>query len=469
MSDYIDRAAKILRAHGISEDEAVKILSTDTNAPGFDLNGHVKMLRNYGISEDDVVGLLAGDTPEPKAIAETGTPVGAVKAMVPMLGAGLGGVGARALGQAVIPRAMAYVGPLVAGAGEAAGAFGGNLAIGQKPKDAAVNALIAGGIGAGTELGAQEVGRGFSRAGRVTPRTMNETLGQGGFQRARTTLAGVGENELIGEARTAASKATKARIETSPGRVAAKAKISAFDTANPDSPIDFAPIKNKILSMVDKRATSTGRIAVNNQLESIAERIPERGSMDDLDFFIREHTEPVKGQVKNLEASLPANVQKSIVSFSRGYRNQLLPEAKADFASASRYLKSTKMLRSMLVDKEGNLKRGVENVWRQIPRNKVILEAFQNFDQVHGTNFADRALDLARRANWSPGDAASALGMVDASVGWLGRAVNTGTRGIGKAFITGAIPAGRSAAGLAAFHQAMTTPIKKQPAPSETP
>jgi hypothetical protein len=303
---------------------------------------------------------------------------------------------------------------------------------------------------------------------------MRETLGQGGFRRLRTTIGGVGDEEIINEAEQLRRMGAKARVEKSPGRIAAERKMAAFDKSQTTTRevyeppmstrteevggVDFAPIKQRILKLVDDRATSTGRVAVNEQLRRTAERLPERGTMDDLDHFIREYTEPIKGQVQNLEASLPTAVQQKIVAGARRYRNSLLPEAKPDFAKAQAYMKATKNIRSMLVDKNGDLKKSAEGVWRSIPRNKVVLRSFQEYDRVHGTEFAEKALDLARRANWTPGDGATALGMIDASVGWFGRAAATTSRAVGKGLVSSAIPAGRSAAAAAAFYNAMSNP-----------
>lgn len=447
-------------------------------------------LINAGFSPDEAEGIVAevlvGEAPgTPSLVSQQPLSAGggleqmkrAAQVVIPGVASAAGGSLARMGLVHFAPKAAPYVGPLVSGVGEATGSFLGSIGTGVPPKEAVRGAAITGGVGVGVEGGLQALGRGFSRAGRVTPRTVRETQQQGGFNRLRTTFRGVGDREYLEEAKRLERGSTLKRVDKSPGRMRAESKMRDFDVANPEQtttvpgppvgfipgrqvpgapqtvtqgPVDFEPIRQRILSLVDDRATSTGRIAVNNQLRGMADRIPESGTMDDLDFFIREQTEPIRGQVQNLEAALPASVQQRIVSFARGYRNRILPEARRDFAAASRYLAATKRIRSMLVDKSGNLRRGVEGVWRQIPRNKVVMEAFENYDKVHGTNFANRALDLARRANWSPGDGATALGMLDAGVGWWGRAAATTSRAVGKVLTISAIPAGRIAAGMTA-------------------
>lgn len=457
-------------------------------------------LQRAGYSDDErlmVLDQLIGDDPNlPLPLRRGGSSememlTGAAQAIVPAAGAAIGGsLGRMALGK-IAPKTLPYLGPAASAVGEFTGAFAGGLPF-QTPTEAATGAALSGITGLGVEGGLQMSGRAFGRAGKVTPRTMRETTAQGGFNRLRTMMGGVGEEEIVNEAEQLRRMATKARVEKSPGRVAAESKMRAFDESaaakvpiedvearynagvyDPEimrggklqtpqtihereiAAVDMAPIKQRILSLVDKDATSTGRIAVNNQLKGIAERLPERGTMADLDHFIREHTEPIKGQVQNLEASLPTGVQQKIVAGARRYRNTLLPEAKTDFAQAQNYMKATKNIRSMLVDKNGDLRKGAENIWRGIPRNKVVLRSLQEYDRVHGTKFAEKALDLARRANWTPGDAQDALGMIDASAGWWRRATALTARSVGKGLIGAAIPAGRAAAATTAFYSAM--------------
>lgn len=444
---------------------------------------------------------------------------GVAQAIVPASTAALGGSLTRYGLSKMAPKLLQYAGPELSAIGEGTGAFLGGLATGQTPQQAGEGALLSGVAGGLTERGVQETGRAFARAGKVTPRTMRETLQQGGFKRLGTTMSGIGEEAYINEAEALRQMAQKARVDKSPGRLAAQRQMREFDAANtqtvtergpltpegqslvkaqrqaglladeaenlghPDaakmraysdllqseSPtytsvnrrvggIDFSPVKQRILRLVDNRATDPGRIRVNQQLRDLADRLPDRGTMADLDFHIREHTEPIKGQVQNLEASLPTGIQQKVVAGMRQYRNQLLPEAKQNFARASNYLKATKRIRAMLVDKNGDLRTQAEGIWRQIPRNKVILRSFEEYDRVHGTQIAPKALELARKANWTPGDGATALGMIDASVGWFGRAAATTSRGIGKGLVSAAIPAGRSAAAAAAFYNAMNNP-----------
>ena len=118
MTDYIDSVTKKLKAAGLSEDDAVGVLTTDTNAPGFDLNAHVKLLRSYGISEDETVALLAGDTPESQAGVPTARTMTQTMARFggPMIGGGVAsGLAARSA-------------PLIQAGAEALGTFVGDVA-----------------------------------------------------------------------------------------------------------------------------------------------------------------------------------------------------------------------------------------------------------------------------------------------------------------------------------------------------
>lgn len=222
--------------------------------------------------------------------------------------------------------------------------------------------------------------------------------------------------------------------------------------------VDMTRIKDKIASLVKPNTTNDQVLAVNEQLKALLKRTPDEMSMRAFDEFIREHTGQVKPQLGNVEAALPYYVRKQVANFARNYRNtRVLPGAKNSYARASEYINDVKSLRSRLVNQNGQLKTGAEDIWRNSLRKYRIREAMQRYDKATNDNLFERASRLARKQDWSPEDGKTAIGFLEGIAGWIGRASVFLGRGAGKVAIAASRPVGHatSAAVQQMFESAM--------------
>lgn len=222
--------------------------------------------------------------------------------------------------------------------------------------------------------------------------------------------------------------------------------------------VDMVPVKNKIASLVDPTTTNDQVLGVNEKLKALLSRTPDQMSMRDFDKFIRQETAQVKQQLGNIEAGLPNHVKKAIAAYARNYRNtKVLPGAKGGYARASIYLNDVKSLRNKLVNSNGELKAGAENLWRTSLTNYRVREAMQRYDKATGDNLFERASRLARKQDWTPEDAKAATGGLDALAGLVGRGLVFLGRGGGKLAIGLSRPLGHVGAFGAreAFESAM--------------
>lgn len=381
----------------------------------------------------DIAGLAVEEQREPK-FAERAM-MGAIRAAPVVAGTALGGA---AIGGGVARQLLGR------SAGAAAGSALSDIMARERPSGTA--AATSGVANLLLEGVPTAVGFGSARAARVPKEALQRTLAKSQGGRLRDIFSDLPVEAEFEQAKEAARAAGAAVIRKSAGRIRAERMIKQFDNVSglPLDPrgVDFRPIKQRMLSLIDKRATSTERIRVNESMEALAGRLPDFGTMDDLDFFIREHTAPIKGALANVDAPVPAEFRKRIVSFARAERNRLLPEAKEAFTKASNHIARLKNFRNMIVDTKGNIKQGATGRWRSIMSDAKTREIFQRFDQETGNNFFERALDLATKRAWSPDDGDTAAAGLQAVVGWLGRATLFGGRAIAKTAIVGARPAG---------------------------
>lgn len=352
--------------------------------------------------------------------------------------------------------------PLIAGTvGSFAGGTAGDLfwdaLAGRAPRPG--KSAVVGGAGAAVEGATGALGVMGARGGAVSKRAVAGTLQQGPMKSTIQALRGKGvtlgrSGEMFGGikegadvrmAEQAAEASTQAlsRTNLSPGRRAAEAKMDAFDNAG--NTVDMAPIKAHIDAQIRPNAVPAERQKVNDYLSDLKDRIPDRMSMKEYDLFIRDLTDPVRGQIGNIESSAGVAIQKGIASFMRGHRDRVvLPGAAKDFAAASQYLGDVQGLRDRLVNQVGELKPGAENLWLKSLRTTRIREAMKRYDKATGDDLFVRASKLARKQQWTPEDGKTASGWLEALAGWIGRASVMLGRGAGKVAIAASRPAGHA-------------------------
>lgn len=398
----------------------------------------------------------------------------AVKALVPMLGAGLGGVGARVVAGKLIPEAAQAVGPLISGAGQFLGTFAGNKAIGMPTGQAVQNASMAGGAGTAIEGLGNIMTRAGGWVGSVPRATVNETLSSP----ARAWELARPFAQQAPDAEFNLAKDMRARLQTKeppPGvaslgkkttaRVRAEGALRRFDNANPAKPtaaeaaigepasstgaIDTGQIRSRILGMIKPNSLEEGQQTVNDYLRRKASALPDKMSAADLDTFILEHKKPIQQTFGQEQVSLPQGVKRNIVGAAIATRNQAVPEARADFAKASAQLGSMRAMANKLLTRTGEVRPTAESTFKNILKNQQTREMFSTYEKQTGNDGVLLDADnLAMKRQWSREDFGHA--------GYLWYlAERVFGRPAGKVAAILAQPAGHTAAATTAFMAAM--------------
>lgn len=366
-------------------------------------------------------------------------------------GVSMGGIAGSETGAALLTRAPWLARILGSGVGQGAANMGIDVATGQPPDVKTAGLVAAAGV-AGEAI-PTAVGYGASRVSGVPSRTIQETLGMSPTKRISTMYGKPPlEAELLQS--DAAVAAAKEAIGTkTTGRLAAEQKIRDFDVAGT---VDTRPLKQYMMGRIKSEPwRSEGQKAANTILQRKISELPDDMHMQDFDEWITEHTKPVSQKIGTIDQQLPTDVRKGIVSFARSYRNRIMPEAQQDFAEASRDIKSFKNFRKQVADIRGDPKTSVESIWRRVRNNQALLRAFQQFDESATRNgieshFADDALQLARKRDWTSDDIFHAYLILRGAQRFLIRPL------IAKPSLALAHPTGIVAGGaMAAFENAM--------------
>lgn len=174
--------------------------------------------------------------------------------------------------------------------------------------------------------------------------------------------------------------------------------------------VDMGPVKQRLERMIKPEAwRSEEEKAVNAAVQKEIGKLPDQMKMRDFDEWITGHTKAVQGQIGAIDSGLSPAAKKEIVRYARGYRNQVLPEARRDFLQSSKDIGTFKRFRKQIMEMKGDLKTSVESVWRRLPQNNELLRAFRRFDEAATRNgieshLADDAIALARKRDWTSED-----------------------------------------------------------------
>lgn len=219
-------------------------------------------------------------------------------------------------------------------------------------------------------------------------------------------------------ARGAAQATSEALATKSTGRLEAEAAMAFRDTMRQSlgmgPAVNTAPLKQALLDQIHEGATLPERQALNQWLTDRADAMPSQMTHEQLDLFIREWTATIKSTYGKAgsDIAVPQAARRTVADTGRALRDRMMPEAAPSFASAERYLDSTKTLRKMLVDSKGNVKPTAPGVWRQALENDVIMQRLRAFDSATGNNVTERGLSLARKKLWTSKDGQEAIGIL---------------------------------------------------------
>lgn len=267
------------------------------------------------------------------------------------------------------------------------------------------------------------------------------------------------EFALANQARDSIQKAR------SPSFPQAEAAVGAYQ-----KDVDTAPIYGRILQRLRAKPVNAAEEAANKSLEDLADRLPDKMTMTELEDYLQRIRVPVKDQMGQVGGSLKTNDVKDLSSFIRQYRDKLLagePASEAGpgaFVKSSREMESIKQFRKLLLDKSGNLRRSAENTVRRLPSNRTIMGVFDRYDAAMGTDFGQKARALALKRQFNPTDLKDAgsliemLSRIDRAGSITSRLAGPPARALTKGMSVVLPPRGfpsRSAAATEAFRSAM--------------
>lgn len=255
----------------------------------------------------------------------------------------------------------------------------------------------------------------------------------------------------------------------SPSYQRAKGYVGRYDATQDE--IDTTPIYERISSRIRSKPVTAEEETANAALDDLADKLPDKMTMKELETYVRRIRASVKGNYGQPGGNLKTQDIKDIAAFSRQYRDELLTKASGkygpqQFAQSSQEMEAIKNFRRTLLDSKGNLRSGAENIIRRLPRNRVVMQVFERFDAVDGTDIASQAKALGLKRQWTPTDLKDAGSMLEALMGRLNRLTGPPARGLAKAITVAAPPRGypsRGAAATAAFMQAMEQERQRNP------
>lgn len=379
-----------------------------------------------------------------------------------MIGTLAGGIPGRLVGEALagaaapamegLPWGLRFLPPLVrhglpvagAATGEGVGGGLGMVATGVPPEEAAKAAFTTAMMGGGTEFVGRIGSRGLATAGGISPEATQEAMGRPFWKSGEVMYgrpAGRAELELgdrlAGQLRPPPDTSPIGAVnltETTPARYGAETKMRRFDRASPvkvtpppkvptpvideygpgagyapapgqatvSGGIDTYPIRQKILNMVKPASLEENQQRLNDYLIHKANSMPERMSAGDLDEFIREHRQPAAGQIGAEKVSPPAQVRLGIVAAAKEARDAALPQARHDFAQASRQLKAMRAVTSRTMTKTGDISDAGVARLRNILADPITDRLLARYEQQTGNvGVRQEARDLAARREWT--------------------------------------------------------------------
>lgn len=364
---------------------------------------------------------------------------------------GLGGYGGGETGASVLAR-VPWLGRILgSGIGQPLTNMSMDVMERQKP-DLTAAGLVSGAAVAGEAI-PTAIGYAGARMSGVPSKTIRETLALSPGKRVSSMYGRPAPEAEMLQADAAAAAAKRALGTKTVGRQAVEQKIADFDIAGV---VDTKPVKSYLLSKIRPEPwRSEGQKTANSILERTMRDLPDNMRMEDFDAWITEHTKPISGKIGAIDQQLPTSVRKDIVRYARRYRDQAMPQAKADYQQASSDLNSFKKFRKQVAEVQGDPKIGVEAIWRRIPRNQSLLRIFKRFDEAATRNgidshFADDALQLSRKRDWTSDDIFHAYLILRGAQRFIIRPL------IAKPALAAAHPTGLAAGGaMAAFESAM--------------
>lgn len=260
----------------------------------------------------------------------------------------------------------------------------------------------------------------------------------------------------------------------SPSYQRAKAYVRRYDATQDE--IDTTPIYERIVSRFrspigNAKAVTTDEAAANKALDDLADTLPDKMSMAELESYVRRIRSSISGHYGQPGGNLKTQDLKDISAFARQYRDELLTGASGkygpkQFAQSSTEMDAIKNFRRTILDNKGNLRSGVENIIRRLPRNRVLMKVFERYDAATGEDIAVQARELGLKRQWTPTDLKDAGSMLEALMGRLNRLTGPPARAVAKGITVGVPPRGypsRGAAATAAFMQAMEQEKQRTP------
>lgn len=440
----------------------------------------------------DMDASAGGQAPPGEDLAYHSGPT-AIKTLVPMLGAGVGG----SLGRAALGRVLGR--PIAAALGEWTGGSGAMVATGTPPgraiKAGLLPALIGGGVEGGMNVGSRVLGqasgvpeeavegalsRGPIGAGRVTrfghilrgqmapAKGAEDALAGNILNRATTERAGTFVPQpaiLPPMIRTPVNRLRQA-FGAEPLEPPAEPLGSAMDRAmeavrSVPGEIDTAPIRAKIGSLMRKPLKpvtrgALGRMeaaklatpqeeAANAALQDAAGRLPAKfQSLEAMEDYLQRIREPISGTFGEQTPRLTIQDAKAIQASVRELRDQILggPESEGAqaFAQASDRQKALTAVEKMLRDRGGALR---ETAGRKIARAGAGKgeESLRRIDALD-PDLARQVEELALQRQWTGPRQALSLGRL---------AMRPGS----KTFAVLSRPAGQVAAAATMYRQAL--------------
>lgn len=215
--------------------------------------------------------------------------------------------------------------------------------------------------------------------------------------------------------------------------------------------IDTAPIKQKLLSMVDNDSLETGVQSVNAYLIDKANSLPDTMSAAELDKFIRHHSNPISTSYGAEQVPLPTRVKQGFLRTARAVRNATLPEAKPDFAKASNQLNIMRRTAKQFLEKTGEVKAGAVEKFKGILNDQWLRKILTQYEDRTGNHILEEADDLAFKRDWTKEDRGHA-----GRLWWI--AERFLAKPAARFTATVARPAGHTAAAIAAFERSMENP-----------
>lgn len=327
---------------------------------------------------------------------------------------------------------------------------------------------IPGGIVRGALTAVQKF---FGAAGGIPNRAIN-TVNQA------APLGGRKAYQMIKEAPSDAEMQIAQAAQKSVQRARSKSFPTAqAAVANYTQDVDTAPIYQRILSRLrtpvgNAKAVTDAEAAANKALDNLADTLPDKMTMTELEDYLQRIRTPVKDQIGQIGGSLKANDVKDISAFIRKYRDQLLSanpataEGPAAFEASSQEMAAIKQFRKTILDTKGNLRVGVENIIRRLPRNRVVMGIVERYDAANGTTFAQQARTLGLKRQLTPTELKDAGSMLEALMGRFMRITGPPGRGVAKFITVAAPPRGypsRGAAAYGAFKAAMEQEKQRTP------